>query len=69
MDRVCVSADRKRAMMMKFHEIVIAMLSFISKYFSFPYISVTFVCKCIEWIAVFVSTKILKFHDGSRAGF
>ncbi len=43
-----------------------ALLSFISTYFPFLYISVTFACKCFEWIAVFVWSKNLKFHDGSR---
>ncbi len=51
-DRLCVSPDRKRVMMMKFHETVMALFSFISTYFSFPYISVTFACKCFVWIAV-----------------
>ncbi len=65
-DRVCISADRKHAMTMTFHETVMALLSFISTYFPFPYISVTFTYKCFEWIAVFVSSKNLKFHDGLR---
>ncbi len=56
-------------MMMKFHETVMALLSFILTYFPFPYISVTFVRKCFERIAVFVLSKNLKFHDGSRVGF
>ncbi len=53
-------------MTMKIHETVMALLSFISTYFPFPYISVTFACKCFEWVAVFVSSKNLKFRDGSR---
>ncbi len=55
-------------MTMKFHETVMALLSFISTYFPFSYISVTFVCKCFEWIAVFVSSKNLKLYDGLRVG-
>ncbi len=55
-------------MTMQFHEIIMALLSFISIYFPFPYISVTFVSKCFERIAVFVSSKNLKFHDSSRVG-
>ncbi len=54
------------AMTMKFHETVMALLSLISIYFPFPYISVTFAYKCFEWVAVFVSSKNLKFHDVSR---
>ncbi len=53
-------------MAMKFHETVMVLLSFISTYFPFPYISVTFSGKCFEWIAVFVLSKKLKFHDGWR---
>ncbi len=66
LDRFRVSPDRKHAMTMKFHETVTALLSFISTYIHFPYISVTFACKCFEWIAVFVSSKTLKFLDGLR---
>ncbi len=55
-------------MTMKFHETVMALLSFISTYFPFLYISVTSVCKCLESIAAFVSSQKVKFHDGSRVG-